>query len=91
MNTENTIKNIELFEILKSNDLTGKICSTDTINILCSYIRNKIVGQSGIVEIENILKSKITGYCTTTNKKWRDSRRHLSKFLKIIITDAIRI
>jgi hypothetical protein len=25
MNTENTIKNIELFEILKSNDLTGKI------------------------------------------------------------------
>jgi hypothetical protein len=44
-------------------------------------MRNKIGGQSGNVKIENILKSKITGHCTTTNKKWRDSRRDLSKFL----------
>lgn len=59
INTENNIRNMELFEFLKSHNLTTKICSIDTINLIYTYMHDKMGEQwdSEDDEFQNIVKS----------------------------------
>lgn len=83
MNTEYNIENMELFEFLKLHSLTTNMCSINTVNLIYTYIKKKMSEKwdSEKEEFQNIVMSRIKGYCSTANKKWRDSNQDFSKFL----------
>ncbi|KAL4104318.1 hypothetical protein QTP88_019619 [Uroleucon formosanum] len=85
MNESSIVKNRCLFEVLKNNSFTLTSSTYESRNAMTTYITHRLVEKSnleGNEEFDKCIQNKVEGFSNTLKKKWLDSNRCLTKFLK---------
>lgn len=69
--------------VLRNNTKSLQPCSVESKNILIDFIKSKIP-KCNLPDdsFNSVLDNKITGFCTSLNKKWTLSNRTFNVFSK---------
>lgn len=70
--------------MLRNDGFALQSSSCESRNYLITCIKHR-VGEKWDTEqeeFENCIKGKVEGFCSTLNKKWKESNRCLTRFLK---------